>query len=193
MKYKQTPSQTIGPFFAYGLTPEQYGYPYSSIASSEITSNETEGEQIIVSGRVLDGDGNAVDDAMLEFWQADHKGKYNKENQDKTGHRFRGFGRTGTGSTDVAEYSIKTIKPGHHGEQAPHINIILFMRGMLNHQFTRIYFSDEEANETDPLLNLIPELRRNTLIAKKVDKNEVAEYKFDIWLQGKKETVFFDV
>lgn len=193
MKYKQTPSQTIGPFFAYGLTAEQYGYPYSSIAIPEMITEESEGEKIIVSGRVFDGNGNAVDDAMLEFWQADPNGNYNKEVQALPNTGFRGFARVGTGAGNVANYSIKTIRPGRIGEQAPHIDVILFMRGMLNHQFTRLYFSDEGANNTDPLLNLVPTTRRNTLIAERVDNDRLAEYKFDIWLQGKNETVFFDV
>lgn len=193
MKYKQTPSQTIGPFFAHGLTPEQYRYNFTSIAHPVIADTTAEGTQILLTGRVFDGNGDSAVDAMLEFWQCDANGNYAQKEQDPNGTGFKGFGRVGTGMNAQHLYEVRTIKPQALQGQAPHINVILFMRGMLNHQFTRIYFPEEEAlNEQDPILNLVPMARRHTLIAKREEKEGVILYRFDIHLQGEMETVFFD-
>ncbi|MFK7776256.1 MAG: protocatechuate 3,4-dioxygenase subunit alpha [Saprospiraceae bacterium] len=193
-KYKQTPSQTIGPFFAHGLTPEQYRYNFTSIAHPVIADSAAKGEQIIIKGNVFDGDGNTVVDALLEFWQCDTKGKYSREEQNPNETGFKGFGRVGTGMNDQHLYEVKTIKPKGIKGEAPFINVTVFMRGMLNHQFTRIYFSDEKAlNAKDSILNLVPKSRRNTLIAKRKEVGGLVIYHFDIHIQGKKETVFFDL
>ncbi|MCL4157099.1 UNVERIFIED_CONTAM: hypothetical protein GTU68_064170 [Idotea baltica] len=193
-KYKQTPSQTIGPFFAHGLTPEQYHYDFNSIVSPVIADALAKGEHIIIKGNVFDGSGNTVLDAMLEFWHCDAKGKYLQKEQDPKGSGFKGFGRVGTGMNKHHIYEVKTIKPKGIKGEAPFINVTLFMRGMLNHQFTRIYFSDEkELNATDSVLNLVPKSRRKTLVAKRRELAGLVIYEFDIHVQGKKETVFFDL
>lgn len=193
---KQTPSQTIGPFFAFGLTPEEYGT--SAIVSNVLINNHTKGERIRIHGRVLDGEGEPVKDAMLEIWQADRNGRYqHPADQRKTDSDLKGFGRRGTDENGM--YSFVTIKPGQlpgSGDtlQAPHINMIVFARGMLVHAYTRVYFSDEvEANEIDPILNTVESSRRQTLIAERDASHKISRYSFNIHLQGANETVFFDV
>jgi protocatechuate 3,4-dioxygenase alpha subunit len=195
MSLKQTPSQTVGPYFAYGLTAEQYGYGFNSIAGGCLVDEETEGEHIHIVGRVLDGEGKPVDDAMVEIWQADSQGRY-AHPADPRGSNlaFKGFGRFGTGTDPQNRFFFDTVKPGQVEGQAPHITMCVMCRGMLSHAFTRIYFSDEsEANATDPVLGTVPEDRRDTLVAKRVDTASGTVYHFDIHLQGDKETVFFDL
>lgn len=191
MALKQTPSQTVGPYFAYGLTPKQYGYAMTSIASGAMCLPDTEGERIRIEGRVFDGAGNTVFDAMIEFWQADAQGRYAHPADPRGSNaRFKGFGRTGTGTDPEHRFIFDTIKPGRvDAQQAPHINVIVFMRGLLLHAYTRIYFADEAAaNAADPVLQSVPAERRDTLIAKR----EGNAYRFDIHMQGDRETVFFD-
>jgi protocatechuate 3,4-dioxygenase alpha subunit len=193
-KLRQTPSQTVGPFFAYSLTAAQYGYNYNSILHDCLISEDGEGERIYIVGAVFDGNNTLVSDAMIELWQADAKGSYRHSNSEcKDG--FTGFGRVGTGTDTANRFRLTTIKPGSIGDrQAPHINIILFMRGSLHHLYTRLYFSDEaEANGRDKVLDRVPEDRRHTLIARQVKKQGITEYHFDIHMQGKDETVFFAV
>jgi protocatechuate 3,4-dioxygenase, alpha subunit len=198
----QTPSQTVGPFFAYGLTPEQYGYrSLSSIASPDLRTPEVEGERIRLEGRVLDGNGDVVGDAMIEIWQADPQGRYAHPADTRAGNlalpnrAFRGFGRCGTGTDAENRFVFDTVKPGALDDrQAPHINVIVFMRGLLSHLYTRVYFADEEAsNARDPVLLSVPQDRRGTLIAARDDSAGVPVYRFDIHMQGERETVFFDV
>lgn len=193
MSLKQTPSQTVGPYFAYGLTPEQYGYDFNELAGNRLTDDETEGERIHIVGRVLDGEGNAVDDAMIEIWQADAQGRY-AHPADPRGSNlaFKGFGRYGTGTDPELRFMFDTIKPGSVEGQAPHITMCVMCRGMLSHAFTRIYFSDE-ANQGDAVLATVPEDRRATLIAKREETAAGIVYRFDVHLQGGKETVFFDL
>jgi protocatechuate 3,4-dioxygenase, alpha subunit len=196
MRLKQTPSQTVGPFFAYGLTPEQYGYPFRSLAGPSLVDSDTPGERIRITGRVLDGAGNPVPDAMLEIWQADGEGRYAHPADTRGSNlRFKGFGRCGTGTDPESRFAFETIKPGAIGNgQAPHVNVILFMRGMLTHVFTRIYFDDEaEANARDPVLAGVEEARRRTLIAQRTTAPGGTVYRFDLHMQGPDETVFFDV
>lgn len=193
---KQTPSQTVGPYFAYGLTPEPYGYAFSGIAGGVLTAEDGDGERIRIEGRVLDGAGAAVGDAMVEIWQADGQGRYAHPADPRSSNaRFRGFGRVGTGTDPAQRFVFETVKPGPLGDgQAPHVNLVLFLRGLLSHAYTRIYFADEaEANETDPVLAAVPPERRATLIAAREDSGGVPLYRFDIHLQGDRETVFFDV
>jgi protocatechuate 3,4-dioxygenase alpha subunit len=196
MRLKQTPSQTVGPFFAYGLTPEQYGYPFRSLAGPVLVDEDTPGERIRIVGRVLDGEGDPVPDAMVEIWQADGEGRY-AHPADRRGSnlRFKGFGRCGTGTDPQHRFLFETIKPGPIGDgQAPHVNVILFMRGLLSHLYTRIYFADEAAaNARDPVLASIDEARRPTLIAPRESTPAGPVYRFDLRLQGPDETVFFDV
>jgi protocatechuate 3,4-dioxygenase, alpha subunit len=196
MRLKQTPSQTVGPFFAYGLTPEQYGYPFRALAGAVLVDDDTPGERIRITGRVLDGEGNPVPDALIEIWQADGEGRY-AHPADRRGSNvgFKGFGRCGTGTDPGNRFVFETIKPGPIGAgQAPHVNVIVFMRGMLSHLYTRIYFDDETAaNAKDPVLASVEEARRRTLIAARDTAPGGTVYRFDVHMQGPDETVFFDV
>jgi protocatechuate 3,4-dioxygenase alpha subunit len=195
MARKQTPSQTVGPFFAYGLVPEQYGFQQmSSIASGDMAGADTDGTRIRVEGRVFDAEGAVVPDAMIEVWQADSQGRHAHPADGRGSNAgFSGFGRHGTGTDPENRFIFDTVKPGPIGDgQAPHLNLIVFMRGMPLHAYTRIYFPDEaEANAADPVLAVVPEDRRGTLIAAKKDGAD-GGYVFDIHLRGDKETVFFD-
>jgi protocatechuate 3,4-dioxygenase alpha subunit len=195
MSLKQTPSQTVGPYFAYGLTPQQYGYDFNELAGNLLVDDETEGERIHIVGRVLDGEGNAVDDAMVEIWQADAQGRY-AHPADPRGSNlaFKGFGRYGTGTDPELRFMFDTVKPGSVEGQAPHITMCVMCRGMLSHAFTRIYFSDEAAaNVDDVVLATVPEDRRETLIAGREETSAGIVYRFDVHLQGDQETVFFDL
>ena len=196
MRLKQTAAQTVGPFFAYGLTPAQYGYPFRALAGTVLVDDETPGERIRIVGRVLDGAGDPVPDAMIEIWQADAAGRY-AHPADRRGSNlpFKGFGRCGTGTDPEHRFAFETIKPGPIGDgQAPHVNVILFMRGMLCHVYTRIYFDDEAAaNARDPVLSSVDEARRHTLIAVRATSPAGTIYRFDLRMQGPDETVFFDV
>ena len=199
MTLKQTPSQTIGPFFAYGLTPKDYGR--HDIATNILVGGGTAGERIVIEGRVLDGAREPVPDAMIEIWQANSAGRYAHPADGREDFAldrdFQGFGRAHTG--DDGGFYLETIKPGRvpgtgNSLQAPHIGLIVFARGMLSHAYTRLYFADEaQANEEDPLLNSIDTERRGTLIAAKEDLDSGPLYRLDIHLQGEKETVFLDV
>lgn len=191
MQHKQTPSQTVGPFFHYGL--------FTRGGENILVDDLTKGQRIIIRGQVLDGQGQPVPDAMLEIWQADVNGYFNHPadpHHDKADPHFRGFGRADT--VNNGQFTFKTIKPGivpfdAARNQAPHINVRVFSRGMLTHAYTRLYFSDEaEANENDPILNLVPEDRRHTLIAHPEETGDLPTYCFNILLQGEDETVFFN-
>lgn len=194
-KLRQTPSQTVGPFFAYALTPEQYGYDFASVAGGKLATDDTPGQRIRIEGRVLDGNGVVVPDAMIEIWQADEQGRY-AHPADPRGSNvgFKGFGRVGTGTDPQSRFIFDTVKPGSiDGAQAPHINVVVFARGLLTHAYTRIYFSDEAAaNARDPALATVPEDRRHTLIAVRDETAAGAVFRFDIRMQGPEETVFFD-
>lgn len=181
-----TPSQTIGPFFAYALTPRAYGgvEPFSEIMAPEGVA----GERIRIEGCVYDGDGAVVSDAMIEIWQADPQGRFHSEGN----AGFTGFGRAETSTEGV--FFFETVRPGAlpgpaGATQAPHLGVSVFGRGVLVRLMTRIYFSDEAANATDPVLALVPAERRDTLIAK---RDAAGVFRFDIRLQGEGETVFFD-
>ena len=196
MSSRQTPSQTVGPYFAYGLAAPQYGYPFTGLASDQVADELVPGERIRIAGRVFDGAGIAIPDAMIEIWQADSEGRYAHPSDGRASNqRFRGFGRFGTGTDPENRFIFSTIKPGAvDGAQAPHISVIVFMRGLLTHAYTRIYFSDEvEANARDPVLASIPAERRKALIASRDETPAGTLYHFDIHMQGDDETVFFDV
>lgn len=196
MAGKQTPSQTVGPFFAYGLTARQYGYRHPQIAEGQISDATATGAPVTVIGQVFDGQGVAVGDAMLEVWQADAAGQYPDRSDGRGANTgFRGFARVGTGADNSHTFRFDTIKPGSvDGQQAPHLNLIVFMRGLLNHCHTRIWFSDEvAANAADPVLLSIPAARRDTVIAQRQDTPQGVVYRFDIHMQGDQETVFFDI
>lgn len=189
-----TPSATVGPFFKYGLTPRGV-YPWNDAFLASTLTSDTTGERIAIAGRVLDGDGVAVPDAMLEIWQADAAGRFAHPLQGGAANSsFQGFARADTDKN--GGFQFETIRPGptpgpNGGTQAPHILIAVFSRGMLRHLYTRIYFEDQApANAADAVLNLVPAARRETLIAK---RGANGAYVFDIRLQGDGETVFFDI
>lgn len=180
-----TPSQTIGPFFAYALTPRAYGG--SELATGTVAAEGVAGERIRIAGTVYDGDGVPVGDAMIETWQADAQGRYNAAGN----AGFTGFGRVET--TAEGAFQIETIRPGavagpDGAPQAPHLSVSIFARGLLTRLTTRIYFEGEAANAADPVLALIPAERRHTLIA---TRQSDGGFRFDIRLQGENETVFF--
>jgi protocatechuate 3,4-dioxygenase alpha subunit len=182
-----TPSQTVGPFLRLGL---------SDLNTTDLTLKATAGERITIAGAVLDGDRQPVPDAMLDIWQANAQGKYAHpdDSQEKPlDPGFSGFGRI---PTDAAgKFRFTTIKPGPvpgrgNTLQAPHILVALFMRGLLRHLYTRIYFSDSPGNAADPVLALVDDARRGTLIARRQPGG--GDYRWDVILQGEGETVFFD-
>ena len=189
MKRIVTPSQTVGPFFSFGLIRE---------GENTLVTDQTKGQRIILHGFVYDGSGTPINDAMIEIWQADSEGRY-RSADDNLNDGFTGFGRVETDST--GRFAISTIRPGpvpgpDGTMQAPHLLAVVYMRGLLSHVFTRIYFDDhEEANAKDPILALVPEERRKTLIAHTRHNNPGADtvYNFDVIMQGDDETVFFDV
>ena len=189
----QTPSQTVGPFFAYGLCPEQYNFDFKSLFTAQIAQPDAAGEHLTLQGTVYDGNGVAVGDALIEALQANHAGHYRQSPSSRDD--FTGFARVGTGTDPAKRYRIDTIKPGSTGPgSAPHIDLILHMRGMLLHAYTRVYFSDEAtANAEDATLAHVPEARRHTLIAQRKDVQGHAVYTFDIHMQGPQETVFFEL
>lgn len=195
MKLGQTPSQTVGPYFAYGLTPEQYLYDFRSAFRPVLVRDDTPGTVIEITGQVIDGAGNPINDAMIEIAHADANGRFVSTLQDVAATGFTGFGRCGTGTDAQNRYSFRTVKPAACGpDEAPYVNVIVTMRGMLVHAFTRMYFEDEaQANANDPVLQSVPAERRDTLIARREAREGRIVYRFDIHMQGERETVFFDL
>lgn len=190
---ERTPSQTVGPYLHLGLAPADY--KFREVFSAVVADPGMPGTHIRIEGRVLDGEGNAAPDALVEIWQADHQGRYAHpaDGRPLASNSFRGFGRC---PTDHGGFAFATIKPGpvpgpNGTTQAPHINVGIFSRGLLKRLFTRIYFAGDPGNASDPILALVPADRRDTLIAKP-DAGKPGLYRFDIRLQGKDETVFFD-
>ncbi len=187
MMLATTPSQTIGPFFGFGLTwaDGPYVVPEGTPAG------------IWIRGRVLDGAGDPVPDALVETWQADANGRFAHPDDPRgavASNGFRGFGRSCTDKQ--GRFGVFTLKPGRlpdpHGRlQAPHIAVMLFARGLLNRLVTRIYFADEAiANAQDAVLTALADpARKATLLATLLG----GEYRFDIHLQGEDETAFFSV
>ncbi|MES2945857.1 MAG: protocatechuate 3,4-dioxygenase subunit alpha [Pseudomonadota bacterium] len=194
-KLNQTPSQTVGPYFAYGLTPTQYGYDLKSLFTPVLAKPNARGEHIRITGQVIDGAGKPILDAMVEISQPDASGKPVVSLADAEANGFTGFGRCGTGTDPQNFFEFKTVKPGAAAAgQAPFINVCVTMRGLLVHTFTRIYFDDQTAaNEQDAVLNSVPTDRRATLIARREELDSGAVYHFSIFMQGEQETVFFDL
>jgi protocatechuate 3,4-dioxygenase alpha subunit len=193
-KLRRTPSQTVGPFFAYSLAAEQYNYDYNSLVNNLLVNPDTEGKRIFINGHIYDGIGQTIPDALIELWQADAQGNYRSLPIMKKNDGFTGFGRLGTGADSQHRFMFTTIKPGTFNGQAPHINVLIFMRGSLHQLYTRLYFSDEmETNSKDELLNSIQIERRQTLIARRIEYASGITYHFDIHMQGENETVFFDI
>ena len=187
-----TASQTVGPFFHDGLLREGAHTPI-------LITPDTVGERIRIEGRVLDGDGAPVPDAMLELWQANAVGRYNHPLDTRDlplDPTFTGFGRTGTAPD--GRFWFETIRPGavpydETTMQAPHICVAVFGRGLLNHLFTRLYFADDPATAADPVLLRVPAARRATVLATRAEAAGTPIYRLDIVLQGAGETVFFNL
>jgi protocatechuate 3,4-dioxygenase, alpha subunit len=162
-----TPSQTVGPFFAFGLCRR----PTNALVPPE------DPRAIEIRGYVLDGGGEPLEDAMVEVWQADADGRYRGD-----------FGWARCGTDLEGRYSFRTVKPGRAGAQAPHLDVLVFARGLLKPVYTRLYFPDEEeANAADPVLAALSEEERATLLA--VAEGDALH--FDVRLQGERQTTFF--
>ena len=201
----ESPSQTAGPYVHIGLIPHQAGFDiFEKNFSNVLVTDGTKGERIRIEGRVFDGTGAPVRDALLEIGQANAAGRYNHAldlQEDKPlDESFRGWGRTGS-EFQTGVYTFETVKPGRvvgrsgRGTMAPHGNFWIVARGINIGLSTRMYFADEqEANGGDPVLRMIePESRRATLIAPRTMRDGMPVYTFDIRLQGEGETVFFDI
>ena len=209
--FGQTPSQTVGPFFHYGLPwkggadlveqsdmgarPELFPEEHY-VLNLAPPKGAVSGEVITLEGMVYDAAGKPVPDAMIEMWQANAAGRYASPDDHRTDialdEGFIGFGRASTSEEGL--YRFKTILPGSvpgpgNSQQAPHIAISVFGRGIIKRLATRAYFEGQTANAADPILALVPTERRDTLIARKID----GAWRFDIILQGERETVFFDI
>lgn len=183
-----TASQTVGPFFSIGMCQQKL----NNLVPADLSAGA---EVVTVRGRILDGEGNGVPDAILEIWRADANGKYaGAESECDSNGVPSGFARIST--NERGEFEFQTLKPGkiagNTGEiHAPHLAMLIFMRGLLRHLVTRIYFPDEPANERDPVLKAVPPERRGALIAKQSSANK-NELRWDVCLQGDAETVFFE-
>ncbi|PMY31281.1 protocatechuate 3,4-dioxygenase subunit alpha [Pseudomonas sp. GW456-L14] len=187
MTLTATTSHTVGPYYHIGLT---------WLNREDLTQAETLGERVAISGQVVDGNGDFVNDAMLEIWQANAAGKYDHPEDDQAkalDPNFQGFGRVPVDGE--GRFRFTTIKPGtvpglKGSTQAPHLVVLVFARGLVKHLLTRIYFDGEPANAADPLLACVPEERRTTLLAK---ADAPGYYQWNVILQGTDaETVFFD-
>jgi protocatechuate 3,4-dioxygenase alpha subunit len=186
MKLLPTASQTVGPYLSIGL---------AWLTVDRVAPPDCPGQHLTVGGRVLDGDGAPVTDALVEIWQADAHGRY--AHPEDTGEvpltpGFVGFGRVPTDAE--GRFRFLTIKPGpvadpQGGLQAPHLVVSVFMRGLLKRLVTRVYFPNEPRNADDRVLRLVPVERRGTLVARPTASDEL---EWDIILQGAGETVFFD-
>ena len=200
---KESPSQTAGPYIHIGATPNwvEITGVWDEDLGLVLVGPETKGERILVKGRIFDGSGHPIKDALVEIWQADADGLYNspEEKRGKADPHFVGWGRQPTdGST--GEYRFETVKPGRVPYKdgrlmAPHITVWIVARGINIGLHTRLYFSDEAAaNAECPVLARIEhKVRLATLIAARGEENGMPTYTFDIHLQGDKETVFFDI
>ena len=186
MSHTPTPSQTVGPFFSIGL---------SALCREDIQSPAEIGDRVRIRGRVLDGDGQPVPDALLEIWHAGQAEPLTQAAAAQQGHFPAGFGRIATNERGEFQFTIHkpALRRDPDGtEHAPHLVVVLLMRGLLRHLVTRIYFADEAANTNDAVLNLIPVGRRETLLAKQSSSGE-NDFLWNVHLQGENETTFFDV
>lgn len=188
MSLRATTSQTVGPFFSIG---------FDRLNQADLADPGVAGERVTIEGRILDGDGKPVPDALIEIWQANSHGKYAdpEDAQEKPLEaNFQGFGRIPT--DENGKFRFTTIKPGRvpgpdGNLQAPHIAVSVFMRGLLRRLVTRIYFPDELSNASDFALNLADPARRGTLIARK-STEKPGTLEWNVIMQGPEETAFFD-
>lgn len=199
--FKESASQTAGPYVHIGCTPNFVGIEgvfEKDLGSGALYNDSAKGERIIIRGTVYDGGGNALKDALIEIWQADAAGLYNSpsETRGTADPNFTGWGRS-PGDMDTGEFTFETIKPGNvpfkdGRPMAPHITFWIVARGINIGLHTRMYFPEEvDANAADPVLARVEHKSRlATLIARKEEGNV---YRFDIHLQGERETVFFDI
>jgi len=196
---KETPSQTAGPYVHIGCTPNFCGIEglYPEDLGTAMVNDRTRGERIFLTGRVLDGSGTPLKDAVIEIWQADSDGLYNSPSEwrGKADPNFTGWGRRPT-DKETGIYRFDTVKPGRvpfdDGRlQAPHVNMWIVARGINLGLNTRLYFADEQAaNDEDPVLRKIEHrVRVPTLVAQRDGDG----YRFDVHLQGDRETIFFDI
>jgi len=196
---KETPSQTAGPYVHIGLTPNFCGIGgvYETDLGARMVNEQTLGERITITGRVIDGAGTPLKDALVEIWQADAVGLYNSpiELRGSADPNFTGWGRCPTAADDGV-FTFETVKPGRvpfkdGRPMAPHITFWIVARGINVGLHTRMYFPEEaEANAADPLLARIEHRHR---VATLVATGAAPNYVFDIHLQGEKETVFLDI
>jgi protocatechuate 3,4-dioxygenase, alpha subunit len=197
---KETPSQTAGPYVHIGLAPGAAGFDiYRQELGWDIAGPNAKGERIRIEGTVIDGMGSPIKDVLLEAWQANADGIYaHPEHEGSVEDGFKGWGRVIT-DFETGEWAFETIKPGPVNDggkvMAPHISLWIVARGINIGLHTRLYFEDEaNANSQDPVINLIEwEKRRQTLLARKTERDGKTVYRFDIQLQGEDETVFFDI
>lgn len=201
---RETASQTAGPYVHIGLAPKAAGFDiFENNFGNVLTSAATQGERIVIEGRVFDGSGTLVRDVLLEIWQANAAGRYahpaDRQAAKELDPTFRGWGRA-CSDFETGVWSFDTVKPGavlgRNGvPMAPHVNLWIVARGINIGLNTRMYFDDEVmTNAADPVLNLIEwEERRKTLIGRRVLRGSTTVYQFDIRLQGDAETVFFDI
>jgi protocatechuate 3,4-dioxygenase alpha subunit len=188
MSLHTTSSQTVGPYLHIGLT---------WLVTDNLVAPGVAGAPITIAGRITDGDGAPVSDALVEIWQANSHGRYAHPDDKGTAPlepNFQGFGRVPTDENGTFRFT--TIKPGRvpapgGGLQAPHVNVTIFMRGMLKHLITRIYFPNDPANAGDAVLQSVPAARRETLVAQPTG-GDPRTLTWDVRLQGEGETVFFD-
>lgn len=186
-----TPSQTVGPFFHPAMLNTE-------VPQHVLIVPETEGERIRIEGRIFDGAGAPVPDALVEIWQANAYGRYNHPDDDSDAPldpTFVGYARSET--DEDGRYWFKTIRPGavkfdRDRMQAPHVSLTIFGRGLLNHVFTRLYFADDPATASDPVLQYVPEERRATLLAQRASGEDTPSYTLDIILQGSGQTAFLN-
>ena len=200
---KETPSQTGGPYVHIGLLPKQANIQvFEHNFHNNLVQEQTQGERIRLEGQVFDGLGLPLRDVLVEIWQADANGVYPSQ-ADIQGKavdpHFQGWGRAGA-DFETGVWHFDTIKPGtvpgrKGTTQAPHIALIIFARGINIGLNTRVYFEDEaEANAQDPVLKGIEWApRRQTLVAKREERDGQVVYRFDVRVQGENETVFFDI
>lgn len=175
-----TASQTAGPYWHMIDFPE-----WADLLRADGPNASAAGQRIVLGGRITDGTGAPVPDAMVEIWQADPEGRY--------GSAFHGFGRCATDAQ--GQYRFVTLKPGvvpgpGNGSQAPHVTISIFARGLMRALVTRAYFAGDALLADDPILALVPEARRASMLAQRAGGEE---WRLDIRLQGENETVFLDI